>query len=101
MTVCPCCFETIYKIIEKEKLKPSLIYSNFLNRILNNDFKKYKGKVPEYTKDFFDNSIKISDLKRELEYCIEIEDFLKCDALKNAIEELEKKNLKLRRKINE
>ena len=55
MTVCPCCFETIYKIIEKEKIKPSLIYSNFLNRILNNDFKKYKGKVPEYTKDFYDN----------------------------------------------
>lgn len=101
MTVCPCCFETIYKIIEKEKLKPSLIYSNFLNRILNNDFKKYKGKVPEYTKDFYDNSIKISDLKRELEYYIEIEDFLKCNVLKNAIEELEKKNLKLRREINE
>lgn len=101
MTVCPCCFETIYKIIEKEKLKPSLIYSNFLNRIINNDFKKYKGKVPEYTKDFYDNSIKISDLKRELEYCIEIEDFLKCNVLKNAIEELEKKNLKLRREINE
>ncbi|MFP5493393.1 hypothetical protein ACLGL2_02120 [Parvimonas sp. G1641] len=101
MTVCPCCFETIYKIIEKEKLKPSLIYSNFLNRILNNDFKKYKGKVPEYTKDFYDNSIKILDLKRELEYCIEIEDFLKCNVLKNAIEELEKKNLKLRREINE
>lgn len=101
MTVCPCCFETIYKIIETEKLKPSLIYSNFLNRILNNDFKKYKGKVPEYTKDFYDNSIKISDLKRELEYCIEIKDFLKCNVLKNAIEELEKKNLKLRREINE
>ena len=101
MTVCPCCFETIYKIIEKEKIKPSLIYSNFLNRILNNDFKKYNLKVTEYTKYFYYNSIKISDLKRELEYCIEIEDFLKCNVLKKAIEELENKNLKLRREINE
>ena len=101
LTVCPCCFETIYKLIENKKVKPTLVYSNFIKKLLCNDFKKYKGKVPEYTKDFYDNSIKISDLKRELEYCIEIEDFLKCNVLKNAIEELEKKNLKLRREINE
>ena len=85
--------------IKCKKCKTSV--KDILYTILNNDFKKYKGKVPEYTKDFYDNSIKISDLKRELEYCIEIEDFLKCNVLKNAIEELEKKNLKLRREINE
>jgi len=74
--------------------------TNYYTRSLE-EHKKYKGKVPEYTKDFYDNSIKISDLKRELEYCIEIEDFLKCNVLKKAIEELENKNLKLRREINE
>ena len=55
--VCPCCFETIYKLIENKKLKPTL--------------------------------------------SIETEEFLKCDILKNAIEDLKKKNLKFRRRINE
>ena len=100
-TVCPCCYETICKLIRKKKLKPSLIYSDILDRLLRDDFKKYKGKVPEYTKIYFDNIIKIADLERELNHCIEVEEFLKCDILKNTIEDLENKNLKLRRKINE
>lgn len=100
-TVCPCCYETIFKLIRKKKIKPSLIYSDILDRLLRDDFKKYKGKVPEYTKIYFDNIIKIADLERELNHCIEAEEFLKCDVLKNTIEDLENKNLKLRRKINE
>ena len=101
LLVCPCCFETIYKLIEKKKLKPTLIYSNFIKKLLCNDFRKYRGKKPEYAKEFFENEIKISDLERELEHSIEREEFLKCDILKNAIEDLKKKNLKFRRRINE
>ncbi|MEB3028295.1 hypothetical protein VJI72_00635 [Parvimonas micra] len=101
LLVCPCCFETIYKLIENKKLKPTLIYSNFIKRLLCNDFRKYRGKKPEYAKEFFENEIKISDLERELEHSIETEEFLKCDILKNAIEDLKKKNLKFRRRINE
>lgn len=98
--VCPYCFETIYRLVKNRKLKPSLVYSDLIKIILCNDFKKYKGKVPEYTKDFFKNRLKISDLKKELEYSIEIEDYNKCELLKNTIKELEKKNIKLRRRIN-
>ncbi len=101
LTVCPCCYETIYKLIENNKLKPTLVYSNFIKRLLCNDFNKYKGKAPEYTKEFFENKIKIADLERELEHCIETEEYFKCELLKNTIEDLKKKNFKLRRRINE
>lgn len=101
LTVCPCCFETIYKLIENKKVKPTLVYSNFIKKLLCNDFKKYKGKRPEYTNAFFKNEIKISDLERELEHSIKTEEFVKCEVLKNTIEDLKKKNLKLRRRINE
>ena len=101
ITVCPYCFETIYRLVENKKLKPTLIYSDFIKRVLSNDNKKYKGKVPEYTKEFFKNKIKIADLERELEHCIETEEYFKCEVLKNTIEDLKKKNFKLRRRINE
>lgn len=100
-TVCPCCFETIYKVIEKGKLKPTLVYSNFLRRFLYNEPNKYKGKRPEYTEEFFKNQVKIADLKRELEYSIEMEEYKRCEVLKNTIKDFTNKNLKLRRKINE
>ena len=38
---------------------------------------------------------------RELEHSIETEEFLKCDILKNAIEDLKKKNLKFRRRTTQ
>lgn len=101
ITVCPCCYETIYRLVEKKKLKPTLLYSDFIKRILTNDYNNYKGKVPEYTKEYFKNRLKIYDLKRELEHCIETEEYNKCEVLKNIIDELEIKNFKLRRSINE
>ena len=45
--------------------------------------------------------MKISDLKRELEYSIEMEEYKRCEVLKNTIKDFTNKNLKLRRKINE
>lgn len=98
---CPYCYNILLKKVLEKKYSPSLIDSKILKFFLSIDKNYiYRGKRPEYTKKYFDDEIKINDLKRELLYCIKIEDFGKCEVLKYTIEDMEFKQIKIRRKIN-
>ena len=99
---CPCCYSTVFKLVQTDKFSPSLINSEFINFFLSKDKNFiYKGKRPEYSMKYFDYEIKINDLKRELDYSIEIEDYEKCEVLKYTIEDIKNKQLKIRRDIDE
>lgn len=98
---CPSCYDMILKRVLDGKFLPSIVDSDIAKFFLSitKDY-RYKGKRPEYVKKYFDNEIKINDLKKELKYCIEIEDYGKCEVLKYTIDDMELKQSEFRRKIN-
>lgn len=97
---CPICYNSVMKAVSDEKFLPSLVSSEIEKFFFSTGDYKYKGKRPMYSKKYFDISVKVSDLKRELEYSIELEDYERCDVLKKTIEEMESKMLKFRREID-
>lgn len=99
---CSYCYSMILNKINNYKFKPTLIHSKALEFFLNiSKNYRYKGKRPEYTKKYFDEQLKISDLKKELDYCIKIENYDKCEVLKQIIEQINSEQDKFRRKIDE
>ena len=99
---CPNCYEMIFEAVREGKFKSSLVSSKLIDFFMSKDsYEKYNGKRPEYVKKYYDVETKIRDLKRELTHCIDIEDYTKCEVLKYTIEDLEDKQVKFRRKINE
>lgn len=102
MMSCSFCYNILLKKVLEKNFSPSLIDSKILKFFLSMDKEyRYKGKRPEYTKKYFDDEIKINDLKRELLYCIKLEDYGKCEVLKYTIDDMKTKQTKLRRKIDD
>lgn len=97
---CPRCYESILEYLEKNQKKGTLYNSKFLEKFLVLKELKYKGRRPDYSREYYSLKTKIFELKKELKISIDSEDYKKCIVIKETIDDFNKKLLKLRRKIN-
>lgn len=95
---CPKCYNYILKYVKKDRVVTFYDAKN-LKECVKFGY-SYKGKKPKGVLKFFENRLKILELKSELEKSILEEKYEKCDFLQKTIDDLEKRQLKLRRKIN-
>lgn len=97
---CPKCYESILNTLSKDDRKVTLYNSRNLEKFLNIKVNKYRGRRPDKVREYFNLKTKIFELEKELQHCIEIEDYIKCNILKETIDDFNSKLLKIRRKIN-
>lgn len=97
---CPKCYSALFSKIDKKGNKTTLFNTDNLEKLISLRKNKYKGRKIDKSTEYYELKTKICELERELKLSIENEDYLKCNILKDTIDNLNDKKLKIRRKIN-